>query len=94
MVATTRQQQFFVVEALLAYVPPHPGSHANRVGLYEFLAASKPRVGEDAVLDAAAERRLGFDPIEESVALSRFGVDSATAMMCASLPPTRYQGAV
>jgi hypothetical protein len=64
MVTTYGQQHFFVVEALSAYVPPHPGSHTNRVGLYELVAASNPSVGEEAVLDAAVERRLGLDATE------------------------------
>jgi hypothetical protein len=63
------------------------------VGLYELVPASNPSVGEEVVLDAAAERRLGLDAAEEPVALSRLGVDPAAAMMCASLPPTRYRGA-
>jgi hypothetical protein len=83
-----------MVEAPLAYVPPHPGSHANTTGLYELVAASNPSVGEEAMLDAASERRLGLDTAEELVVLIRLGVDSAVAMMCASLPPTCCLGAV
>jgi hypothetical protein len=45
----------------LAYVPPQPGSHANKAGLYELVPTSNPSVGEEAVLDAAVERRLGLD---------------------------------
>jgi hypothetical protein len=64
MVMTYGQHHFFMVEALSVYVPPHPGSHANSVGLYERVAASNPSVGEEAVLDATVERRLGLDAIE------------------------------
>jgi hypothetical protein len=77
----------------LAYVPPQPGSHANRAGLYELVPASNPSVGEEVVLDVAVERRLGLDVTEEPVALSRLGVDSTAAMMCASLLPTHCRGA-
>jgi hypothetical protein len=64
------QQYFFSVEAQSAFVPPRPGSYANRVGLYndELVAAPNPRLGEEAgveaVLDAAVERRLGLDATE------------------------------
>jgi hypothetical protein len=97
MVATTGQQHFFMVEALSVYVPPHPRSHAIRVGLYELVAASNPSIGEEAdmvaVLDTVVERRLCLDAAEEAVALSRLGVDPVAAMVCASLPPPRYRGA-
>jgi hypothetical protein len=49
----------------LVYVPLHPGSHANGAGLYELVATSNPRSGEeagaDAVLDTDTERRRGLD---------------------------------
>jgi hypothetical protein len=81
MVATSGQQHFFMVEAPSAYVPPHPGSHANREGLYKLVEAPNPSVGEEvgmeAVHDAAAERRLGLDAAEEAVVSSGLGVDLA-----------------
>jgi hypothetical protein len=92
MAATSGQQHFFVVEAPSAYVPPRLGSHANRVGLYELVAASNPSVGEEAVLDAVVERRLVLNVAEESVELSRLGVDPAAVMVCASLPPACCRG--
>jgi hypothetical protein len=62
----------------------------------ELVAASNPSIGEEAgveaVLDTAAERRLCIDAAE-AVVWSRLGVDLTTAMMCASLPPTRCRGA-
>jgi hypothetical protein len=49
MVVAYGQQHFVSVEAPSVYVPPQPGSHANRVGLYsdELVAAPNPRVGEE-----------------------------------------------
>jgi hypothetical protein len=85
-----------VVKGPSAYAPPHPGSHVNRVGLYELAATSNSSVGEEAgtedVYDAAAERRLGLDAEKEVVVLSRLDVDLAAVMMCASLSPTRCRG--
>jgi hypothetical protein len=52
MVVVYGQPHFFVVEAPSAYVPPHPGSQANRVGLYELVAATNPSVGEEARMAA------------------------------------------
>jgi hypothetical protein len=52
MVATYGQKHFFMVEVLSAYVPPHPRSHANSVGLYKLVAASNPSVGEEARMEA------------------------------------------
>jgi hypothetical protein len=69
MVAMSRQQHVFMVEA--------PSTYVTRVGLYDLVAASNPSVGEEArveaVRNATAERRLGLDAVEEPVALSRRG---------------------
>jgi hypothetical protein len=60
MVATYGQHHFFLVEAQSVYVHPQPGSHANKVGLYnnELVVGPNPRADEEVSQQEALRPRI------------------------------------